>query len=411
MNNKTKDSPVVVVSLFETGLSMARALARQGLKVIGVSPARLPGAYSRFLTYVKEPHTDSESERLIFFVNLGKKFKSRAVILPLLDPDVMFISRNRAVLEKHFLFFLPPHKLLKSLTSKLDLMEIAERYKMQLPYSIRVNKQSDLEKIPSVFFPCVLKPESPYSWRPEKAYKIGIGGLKAIPVANKSELFKQYNRVKEVDSKLIVQKMIVGPDENHFCYHALIDSDGQIIAEFVGKKLRLIPPHFGMGCYVESIKSDEVTNEGRRILRLLNYKGIAEIDFKRDERDGLLYFFELNPRFGFWMGLDVACGVNLPYYYYKLCLGEKLIPKDEYLLGKKWISLYYDIGGIKTLLKDGSITWRQWIMSVIKADCGAIYALDDPLPAVILFFNTIKELTKRIFIKFIGNNLKRNEHD
>jgi predicted ATP-grasp superfamily ATP-dependent carboligase len=290
-------------------------------------------------------------------------------------------------------------------------MEIAERHKIPLPFSIRVNNQSDLEKIPSVLFPCVLKPESPYSWRPEKAYEIGIGGLKAIPVANKSELFKQYNRIKKVDSKLIVQKMIVGPDENHLCYHALIDSDGRTIAEFVGKKLRLTPPHFGMGCYVESIKSDEVTNEGRRILRLLSYKGIAEIDFKRDERDGRLYFFELNPRFGFWMGLDVACGVDFPYYYYKLCLGDKIIPKDGYLLGKTWLSLYYDIKGIRPLLKDGSLTWHQWMLSVIKADVGAIYALDDPFPAISLLFHTFKRLTKRFILKFIGNNLKRNEHD
>jgi predicted ATP-grasp superfamily ATP-dependent carboligase len=109
MNNKTKDTPVVVMSLYETGLAMARALGRRGIKVIGVSSARLPAAYSRFLTFVKEPHTESESERLAFLIKLGKKFKSRAVLLPLLDPDVMFLSRNRDVLEKYFLFFLPSH--------------------------------------------------------------------------------------------------------------------------------------------------------------------------------------------------------------------------------------------------------------------------------------------------------------
>ena len=79
----------------------------------------------------------------------------------MIDPDVMFLSRNRDVLEKYFLFFLPSHKLLKSLTSKLDLIEIAEKNKIPLPLSIRRKNQSDLKKIPSIFFPCVLKPEAP----------------------------------------------------------------------------------------------------------------------------------------------------------------------------------------------------------------------------------------------------------
>ena len=129
--------------------------------------------------------------------------------------------------------------------------------------------------------------------------------------------------------------MIVGPDENHLDYHALIDSDGRIVGEFVGKKLRLTPPHFGMGCYVESVKSDMVVNEGRRILRLLNYKGMANINFKKDERDGQLYFFELNPRMSFWIGLDVACGVDFPYYYYQTLSWGKNYPKRRISFRKK----------------------------------------------------------------------------
>ena len=399
MDKGKNDTPVVVMSLYEAGLAIVRAFGRRGIKVIGVSPARPPGAHSRFVEYVREPSYESESERLIFFINLGQKFKCCAVIMALRDPDVMFLSRNRDVLSEYFLFFLPSHELLKILTSKLGYIEFAEKHKLTLPFSVCLNNQSDLEKITSIDFPCVLKPDSPYSWRTEKAYKIGIGGLKAIPVANEFELINQYNRVKEVGSQLILQQMIVGPDENNFCYRAFVDSDGQILAEFVGKKLRLTPPHFGMGCYVESIKSDEIINESRRILRSLDYFGIAEIDYKRDDRDGRLYFFELNPRFGFWIGLDIACGVDFPYYYYQLCIGEKYTPKVDYLLGIKWLSLFQDIKSARFLIEEGSLSWHQWILSVIKADIGAIYALDDPLPAVILFFNTIKRVLNKILLR------------
>jgi D-aspartate ligase len=310
----------------------------------------------------------------------------------------MFLSRNRKVLDKHFLFLLPSHSLLKSLTSKIRMIEVAEKYGIALPASIWVGNRSELKKIPSNYFPCLLKPEDQALWLTKEAAKMGIKGLKAIPAMDRSELGMQYVRASNVDERLIVQKMVVGPDENHIDYHALIDSDDRIIGEFVGRKIRLTPPHFGMGCYVESIKSDKVIKEGRRILRLLNYKGMANINFKIDARDGKLYFLELNPRFSLWTALDVACGVDFPYYYYLLCIGGEISPKQDYPIGKKWLNFSSDLRGLKTLLADGSATWPRWIKSVINADVGAVYAIDDPLPTIIRPYLLLKYGINKLLI-------------
>ncbi len=136
MNNYINNARAVVMGLTVTGLSLARSLGRRGIRVIGVSPERLPATFSRFLTYVKEPQTESENERLDFFINLGQKFESRPVILPTLDPNVVFLSQNRHILEKYFRFILPSHQLLKSITSKLGLIDVAERHKIPLPSSV-----------------------------------------------------------------------------------------------------------------------------------------------------------------------------------------------------------------------------------------------------------------------------------
>jgi len=383
-------------------LSIVRSLGRRKIKVIGVSSIQHPATYSRFMEFVREPQTEDENERLKFFINLGQRLKSRAVILPTMDPNVLFLSRYREVLKKYFRFILPSHELLNSLTSKLDLIDIAKRHKIALPSSIPVNSQSDLKLIPSDFFPCVLKPESQHSFMTEKAAKIGIWGQKAIPAMNESELCIIYDRVRELEPNVTIQKMIVGPDENHIDYHALVDSDGRLQGEFVGKKLRLTPPHFGMGCYVISEKSDLVVNEGRRILHSLNYKGMANINFKKDDKDGRLYFLELNPRFSLWTGLDVACGVDFPFYYYKTCLGERIVINEEYSIGKKWLNLHHDLKGVRVKIKDGSLTWRQWILSVIKADVGAIFAIDDPLPAINLLIHIFSWPIRKIIERIRG---------
>ena len=199
MYNNKYNAHAVVMGLSVAGLSVARALGRRGIKVIGVSPLSLItsrrqyATYSRFMTHVQEPMTDSESERLNFFVGLGQKLEFRAVILPTGDRNVMFLSQNRDILEKYFHFILPSHELLKSITSKLGLIDIAQRYQIPLPSSLRINTISDLKNVPSEFFPCVFKPKTQDAWLTKDAIKVKIFGLKAIPVMNKSELREKYN--------------------------------------------------------------------------------------------------------------------------------------------------------------------------------------------------------------------------
>ena len=129
-NNNNNNTYAIVMGYTATALSIARALGRRGIKVIGVGSIRTSATYSRFWKFVIEPQTESENERLKFYINLGKKLKSRAVILPTFDPNVLFLSRNKEVLEEYFLFILPPHDLLKSITSKLDLIDITKRHKI-----------------------------------------------------------------------------------------------------------------------------------------------------------------------------------------------------------------------------------------------------------------------------------------
>ena len=123
----------VVMGLTETGLSIARSLGRRGIHVTGTNPDRLPPTYSRFLSYVKEPHFEDEEEKVAFYVRLGKTLKSPVILFPTGDPNVMFISRNRGVLGKHFLFHVPSHELLESIVSKRRLISSSKELGLPLP--------------------------------------------------------------------------------------------------------------------------------------------------------------------------------------------------------------------------------------------------------------------------------------
>ena len=104
----------------------------------------------------------------------------------------------------------------------------------------------------------MIKPEYTELWRSPAAREAGLASAKAIPVADRRSLLETYDRLAPIDNRLLVQEMVQGPDENHFEYHVLIDPDGTLRAEFAGRKLRLAPPHYGMGTYAESVDVREV---------------------------------------------------------------------------------------------------------------------------------------------------------
>src|SRR5690606_16075463 len=89
-------------------------------------------------------------------------------------------------------------------------------------------------------------------------------------------------------------------------------------------KIRQFPPDAG------TIVSGKVTDEpilfelGQRLIRSLGFHGIANTEFKRDQRDGTFKLIEINPRPGMWNWSAFSAGINLPALAYHEALGEKL---------------------------------------------------------------------------------------
>ena len=157
-------------------------------------------------------------------------------------------------------------------------------------------------------FPVVMKPDDPASWQGGRLAEAGFRNAKAIPIDDAAALRRVYARVSAVDPAVVIQEMVIGDDPSHFSYHVLIDEAGVTRAEFTGRKIRLAPPHFGVGTHVQSVRDEQVIAAGREVARKIGYRGVANIQFKRDARDGRLVLLELNPRFSLWVTLGVECG-------------------------------------------------------------------------------------------------------
>jgi predicted ATP-grasp superfamily ATP-dependent carboligase len=117
-------------------------------------------------------------------------------------------------------------------------------------------------------------------------------------------------------------------------------------------------------------------------LEKLNYRGLGGLEFKRDARDGKLKLIELNARYGLWDALGQRCGVDTAYMAYLDAIGEKLPDPARARTGVKWISISRDLSALRGYRREGSLGIRDWVQTLPGEKMWAVFAWDDPMPAI-----------------------------
>jgi len=384
MRSTEAGPPVVIFGATEMALAAARSLARRGVRVCAVhfAPKKPVAAYSRCLTFVQGPDLDRDEVVLDFLLTFGRRFRDRPVLMPAQDHAVLFMHRHRVALREQYRLYVWESDVLAESGSKCGLRGVAERYQLPVPKTVAPRNRDDLEEgIRQLTFPCIVKPEFTMQWWNPAAQALGLS-KKAIRVDNDEELRELYGRTEKLGSRVVIQQMVVGPDDGHMSYTAFVSPQGQIVAEMVAQKLRIHPPRFGVGCYLEAVAIDDARRVGREIIERLGFRGFTSLQFKRDERDGRLYLIEINLRFPIWIGLPIACGVDYPWYYYETCLGRSVVTPDHVRLGTRWIDFHKDVQSMRVYAREGTWTWGRWIRGLLCRPVPILFRWSDPMPAV-----------------------------
>jgi len=389
----------VVMNMFYTGIGIARNLGEMGVPVIGLGPDRFTwGNFSRFCKFLRCPDSrDQQNELVEFLVRLGKKLETRAVIFPTRDYDVMFLSQHREDLSDYFIVSVPKPVILDNIMNKWRMLETASRCDISVPRSFLIESKDDLNRMPRINFPCVLKPVYSSSWRAEGAWQ-AVGGRKAIGVSSFDNLYTEYERVSAVPGKLLVQELVPGGDDQIYVLGSYLSAASEPLAYFTGRKLVQMPPQFGTGCLVESVRLEELELSTFRFLKVLGYYGISEVEYKKDPNDGTFKLIEINPRHWDWHRLGTKCGANLSYIAYRDLTGESI--ERSYVgsvAGVKWIAEQEFFLFVVQGFKDG-LTWRR-IRELAKGggEYGS-FSWGDPLPFLIYLLQ---------FLTFLFAVLKR----
>ncbi len=271
--------------------------------------------YSRHVTEVHD-RCDSSSdpdELLRRLISYGEKQEFKPLLVFSTDADLLFVSRNHRELQRNFLFILPDPEVIESLVDKALFTELAIKLGLPIPTTQVLSAKTNSFEALQIPYPVIIKPS-----QREKRVSAGTPSIreavaenaKAIQVNSLKQMKLVWKKISQIDTNFILQELVPGPEDRIESYHAYIDNTGNVVAAFTGRKIRTYSTSFGYSTALTTTDAPDVHFLGQRVLRLLNCKGAAKVDFKR-RPDGTLALLEVNPRYSIWLHLGAVAGLNI----------------------------------------------------------------------------------------------------
>ena len=320
---------LVLDGQWRQALSITRSLGRKGIKVVvGDSSIIALSKFSKYcvqsITYpdpVKYP--DEFIEFLLRFVQQ----KRTDLIIPASDITVELLSIHKSKFEEFTKIPIADYEIVSKALDKSLTFRTAIELGIPCPRTYFVEDESEISSIADELeYPVIIKPRK------------ASGALGYKEVFSKDEFIKEYWSVHKAFQFPIVQEFI--PDGGgKYSLSAIFDAKGDLKASFVHEYLRQFPYNAGVGTCACSVKNDLVMNYGTKLLKALNWYGIAEVEFKTDPRDNLPNLLEINPRFWGMNELSVCSGMDLPYYLFAMVVLNDRTKYTEYRCGQylRWM--------------------------------------------------------------------------
>jgi predicted ATP-grasp superfamily ATP-dependent carboligase len=179
-------------------------------------------------------------------------------------------------------------------------------------------------------------------------------------------------------------------------FNGYFDADSDCLIGLTGQKLRQHPPYTGITTLGVCVTNDAVVQTTRRFLKRVGYRGIVDMGYRFDARDGQYKLLDVNPRIGATFRLFVdRNGMDVVRAMY-LDLTGQCVPSIAPVDGRKWLVESLDIASGMRYFRDGRLSPMAWAQSFRGVAETAWFAPDDPAPFVLMGGQLALRLTRRL---------------
>lgn len=356
--------PAIVLGAYQTGVVAVRGLRRRGVRAFLVDcDSRQPGFRSTHGPAVLCPDPQQAPEEwLAAMQDLSQRVGSRPVLLASSDQFVTAIARAAPALRAHFRLTAGA-ELQGALADKDTQYALAAQHGMPMPRSVRAATIAEVQSFGhTAAFPCVLKPLHFREWQ---RFPAGhpLAFQKLVIAHDAEELAEAYALASEINATVMLQEIVQGPDTGKRVYLAHYDEHGTRTGHALFRALRCDPIGFGPATVTEPVIDEEAAEVCDAFLRRLGYRGICEIEVKRDVRDGGVKLIEANPRLSGGGDAGPYDGVDLAWLHYLSQLEIQHAPVLPQRRDFRHVVVRSDAVAVVRYLRYGLVGWRDVLHS------------------------------------------------
>ncbi|MFJ2111494.1 MULTISPECIES: ATP-grasp domain-containing protein [unclassified Streptomyces] len=366
-------------------LGAVRSLGRAGIEVHAVIEAgHSPVGRSRYLRAahlrpergpdLTDPSGLAETGRLL--LDIADGFGSPAVLIPMDDLSAIAVGRLGERLAGRYLLPDQPAGLPERVADKAELAGICGELGIPHPRTVVPGGADEAAAAAwSLGLPVVAKWSKPWLL-PDGA------GLRSTQVLRSSQEARElYGRSAEAGSRLLLQELLPYGRDLDWFFHGYSGAGPGCPVGAAGRKERAWPVGAGLTAVGRWLPNQEVERAARRLVAALGYRGILDLDFRRDPATGAYHLLDFNPRPGAQFrlftdraGLDVVRALHLD-------LTGRPVPAQDAAHGRTFVVENYALLSALSTGRSGTARRSAERGGGPRSRETAWFAPDDPLPA------------------------------
>jgi len=299
-------------------LSVVRSFGRRGARVhVAWAPPDDVTLRSRYVAaaHALPPFTSDDLAWRDALVALCARERFDLVV-PTTDPSVIPLQRHRAVVERAARCYLLPGATFDVCFRKDATHALAAELGVPMPAQTTLRRPHDPSAVPAAWYPVVVKPVSSYDLdAPARKRLVRMIERPDALAAGLAEFAEQ--------DEVLVQPYVEGTGSGI----EVLAAEGRVLAAMQHLRVHR-RRHDGadsLRCTVPLMQDMYAAVE--RLVRALDYTGVAMFEFLLDGERGSWVLLEINARFWGSLPLALRAGVDFPWWLYEMLVeGRREFP-------------------------------------------------------------------------------------